>query len=118
MKDSPPGLRCPVCSSLLERDGVCLACFFKVATEASLEGEDRASSRGDRPSFAAIGKITLPCEFARHRLVRELGSGGTHATRDTPDQVMLHGNNHTGAVNNNSVTGLLPMGNLFFRLKQ
>ena len=85
MKYSAPALRCLVCSSRLEADGVCLACFFTTATHSPLEVEEMESSRMDLPGFAAIGKVQLPCEFAHHRLVRELGVGGMGIVYEAED---------------------------------
>ena len=71
-----PAAKCPVCGCPLEADGVCLACFFAEAEAVPLDA-DTAKSRGALPHFAALGRLELPCEFARHRLLRELGRGGS-----------------------------------------
>ena len=81
MKSTPPALRCPTCSTALERDGVCLACIFTGAASV----DDVETPAGGRPGFIAIGKLELPCEFARHRLIREVGDGGMGIVYEAED---------------------------------
>jgi tetratricopeptide (TPR) repeat protein/tRNA A-37 threonylcarbamoyl transferase component Bud32 len=57
---------CPSCSSPLEHDGMCLVCLLNEGIDAAEE-----QPKGTRSMLGA-----LPCEFARHRLERELASGG------------------------------------------
>ncbi len=57
---------CPVCTSPLERDGICLVCLLNEGIEAAAE-----QSPAPRSMMGA-----LPCEFAGHRLEREIASGG------------------------------------------
>ena len=56
---------CPVCTSPLERDGICLVCLLNEGIEAAEELPQPRSIVG-----------ALPCEFAGHRLEREIASGG------------------------------------------
>lgn len=56
---------CTVCTSPLERDGMCLVCLLNEGIEAAEQ------SPGPRSMMGA-----LPCEFAGHRLEREIASGG------------------------------------------
>lgn len=55
---------CPICSTPLEKDGLCLVCLLNEGIEAATEQEP----------VSRLG--TLPCEFAGHRLLREIDSGG------------------------------------------
>ncbi|MDB6116403.1 MAG: hypothetical protein JWO08_184 [Verrucomicrobiaceae bacterium] len=78
---SPPAERCPVCQGALEPDKICLRCFFSEAIEAIEQTENIYADAGGIASapasvFPRLGRITLPCDFARHRLVREIASGG------------------------------------------
>lgn len=57
---------CPQCSSPLERDGMCLVCLLN-------EGIDAAAEQPKAPR-SLMG--SLPCEFAGHRLLREIAGGG------------------------------------------
>ncbi|MFC5455140.1 protein kinase domain-containing protein [Prosthecobacter fluviatilis] len=69
----PP--QCPVCSGKLERDGVCLVCLLQ-------EGLEAASGLAKAPPERAL---TLPCEFAGYRLVREIASGGMGIVYEAED---------------------------------
>jgi len=67
---------CPVCSGRLERDGACLVCLLQEGLEAAQVGAESA------PSARAL---TLPCEFAGYRLVREIASGGMGIVYEAED---------------------------------
>lgn len=85
---TPPTDRCPVCQGVLEVDRICLRCHFHEAIEASEPtGYPRAEGGGSdlKPAFARLGRITLPCDFARHRLVREIASGGMGIVYEAQD---------------------------------
>jgi len=70
MSPAPPEpQKCPVCSSGLENDGLCLVCLLNEGIGA--EG-DSAVER----SPASSRFLSLPCEFAGYRLVLEIASGG------------------------------------------
>lgn len=71
---------CPVCSGRLERDGVCLVCLLQEGLEA-----DHITAQvgtGPAPSTRAL---TLPCEFAGYRLVREIAVGGMGIVYEAED---------------------------------
>jgi len=71
---SPPltdSLNCPVCSGKLERDGLCLVCLLREGMDA-----DHLTAQKDVDSGPPARFLTLPCEFAGYRLVREIASGG------------------------------------------
>ncbi|MES2597724.1 MAG: serine/threonine-protein kinase [Verrucomicrobiota bacterium] len=70
--------RCLLCKGVLEPDGICLRCFFNEAIEAPAQTAvlKSGTSGTSSPVFARLGRITLPCDFAKHRLVREIASGG------------------------------------------
>lgn len=57
---------CPVCRSALEKDGLCLVCLLKEGMEAA----------ADEPPISGTFLGALPCEFAGHRLEREIAGGG------------------------------------------
>ncbi len=57
---------CLLCTSPVERDGICLVCLLN-------EGISAAAGQPRTPR-CMLGD--LPCEFADHRLERELASGG------------------------------------------
>ncbi len=63
--------QCPVCSGRLERDGVCLVCLLQEGLEA-----DHVTGQQSPESASSTRFLTLPCEFAGYRLVREIASGG------------------------------------------
>lgn len=60
---------CPDCSARLENDGVCLACLLNEGILAEPESADKKLPVSTRA-------LTLPCEFAGYKLVREVASGG------------------------------------------
>ncbi|WP_395750383.1 protein kinase domain-containing protein [Prosthecobacter sp.] len=71
---------CPVCSGRIERDGVCLVCLLQEGLEADeVTGPERAKS--SEPARL----LTLPCEFAGYRLVREIASGGMGIVYEAED---------------------------------
>lgn len=87
---SPEGAvsQCPICSSDLEKDGVCLACTFSEALNH--RPQERPSSVPGmgpvkEPLFHAFGRHDLPCLFAGHRLVREISSGGMGIVYEAED---------------------------------
>jgi WD40 repeat protein/predicted Ser/Thr protein kinase len=72
---------CPICSSDLAHDGICLVCAFSDALETvsdvpatSTFSHQPETSR--QPQYRPFGKPSLPCDFAEHRLLREIASGG------------------------------------------
>jgi len=68
---------CPECSCRLEKDGVCLVCLLNegvAAEEESLEGAGKSSRT-----------LSLPCDFADHRLLREIASGGMGIVYEAED---------------------------------
>ncbi len=67
---------CPVCSARLENDGVCVACLLN-------EGLEAASSLQEKVTPART--LSLPCEFAGYRLVREIASGGMGIVYEAED---------------------------------
>ncbi len=69
---------CPVCSARLERDGICLACLLNEGIAADHD----VSSPTDPKS---IRNLTLPCDFAGHRLTREIASGGMGIVYEAED---------------------------------
>ena len=67
---------CSECSCRLERDGVCLVCLLNEGVAAEEEPlEEEKSSR----------TLVLPCEFAGHRLLREISSGGMGIVYEAED---------------------------------
>ncbi len=71
--------RCPVCQGVLETDKICIRCCFHEALEVSEPTASPDASDGisdPTPIFARLGRISLPCDFARHRLLREVAAGG------------------------------------------
>ncbi|WP_395747180.1 protein kinase domain-containing protein [Prosthecobacter sp.] len=68
---------CPVCSGRLERDGVCLVCLLQEGLEVAAEGGPEAA--------ASVRTLSLPCEFAGYRLVREIASGGMGIVYEAED---------------------------------
>lgn len=83
--------RCLLCQGLLEPDGICLRCFFNEAIEVTGQtldpkaDEDPNFGSGPTSIFARLGRITLPYDFARHRLVREIASGGMGIVYEAQD---------------------------------
>lgn len=69
---------CPVCSTRLEPDGLCLVCLLNEGIKA----RDEAGTSSAKP---AGRMLSLPCEFAGHRLVREIASGGMGIVYEAED---------------------------------
>lgn len=69
---------CPVCSARLENDGVCLVCLLVEGVEAR-----DASNQPAKPASTRV--LSLPCEFAGYRLVREVASGGMGIVYEAQD---------------------------------
>ena len=77
MSAAPQPNICPECSCRLEKDGVCLVCLLNegvAAEEEPLEEMDKSSRT-----------LVLPCEFAGHRLLREISSGGMGIVYEAED---------------------------------
>ncbi|HRH99325.1 MAG TPA: serine/threonine-protein kinase, partial [Prosthecobacter sp.] len=66
---------CPVCSARLETDGICLACLLNEGLEVQAAAATSAPAR----------VLSLPCEFAGYRLVREIASGGMGIVYEAED---------------------------------
>lgn len=68
---------CPECSGVLEKDRTCLVCLLNAGIEAEEEPVDgvEKSSR----------TLSLPCEFAGYRLLREIASGGMGIVYEAED---------------------------------
>jgi tetratricopeptide (TPR) repeat protein/tRNA A-37 threonylcarbamoyl transferase component Bud32 len=71
---------CPVCSGRLERDGVCLVCLLQEGLEA-----DHVTGQHSPGPMLPTRFLTLPCEFAGYRLVREIASGGMGIVYEAED---------------------------------
>ncbi|MCB1275495.1 serine/threonine-protein kinase [Prosthecobacter sp.] len=69
---------CPVCSARLEADGICLACLLNEGLEAEQESQSAGAA-------APARVLSLPCEFAGYRLVREIASGGMGIVYEAED---------------------------------
>jgi tRNA A-37 threonylcarbamoyl transferase component Bud32/tetratricopeptide (TPR) repeat protein len=65
---------CPVCSARLEADGICLACLLNEGLEVQAA-----------PAATQARTLSLPCEFAGYRLVREIASGGMGIVYEAED---------------------------------
>ncbi|MDZ4401971.1 serine/threonine-protein kinase [Prosthecobacter sp.] len=76
---APPNV-CPVCSSRLEQDGVCLVCLL----QEGLEADHVTGQPGSTPTPPAR-HLTLPCDFAGYRLVREIACGGMGVVYEAED---------------------------------
>ncbi len=85
MTPAPPQ-SCDQCSSVLEPDGVCLACLFRAAEAAPLDEDEVASRLSSGPKLGLIGRLPLPCDFAGHRLLREIASGGMGTVYEAEDE--------------------------------
>ena len=73
---APASKTCAVCSGRLESDGVCLACLLNEGLEAASPAPEKAPS---------ARTLSLPCEFAAYRLVREIASGGMGIVYEAED---------------------------------
>ncbi|MGV3659876.1 MAG: protein kinase domain-containing protein [Prosthecobacter sp.] len=76
---APEPKKCPVCSTRLEQDGVCLVCLLN----EGLEAESGSAASVKKP--LSTRTLTLPCEFAGYRLVREIASGGMGIVYEAED---------------------------------
>ncbi|MCX6847647.1 MAG: serine/threonine-protein kinase [Verrucomicrobia bacterium] len=79
MSAAPQPKVCPECSCRLEKDGVCLVCLLNEGMAA--EEEEAAEEEVEKASRTLV----LPCEFAGHRLVREIASGGMGIVYEAED---------------------------------
>ena len=80
MSTTAPSNACPVCSSRLESDGVCLVCLLQEGLEADhITGQERATPA------PPVRALPLPCEFAGYRLVRKIASGGMGIVYEAED---------------------------------
>lgn len=81
---------CPICSSELADDGVCLVCVFSDALDPELQTPVTSTFRppatnGVNAQYRPFGKLALPCEFASHRLIREIAAGGMGVVYEADD---------------------------------
>lgn len=81
---------CPICSAELDHDGVCLACVFSDALDPVLQAPVTSTFRPPTsaqrvPQYQPFGKPVLPCEFASHRLNREIAAGGMGVVYEADD---------------------------------
>ncbi len=72
---SPPPA-CPDCGAPLQPGEACMACFFQEALGAETPPAGTTPQPPSARAFAKLGRLVLPVEFAGHRLVREIASGG------------------------------------------
>jgi tRNA A-37 threonylcarbamoyl transferase component Bud32 len=80
MSSASPPHTCPVCSSKLGQDGACLVCLLQEGL-----GADHITGQADLPPAIPSRALTLPCEFAGYRLVREIASGGMGIVYEAED---------------------------------
>lgn len=70
---------CPVCSTKVEADGICLACLLNEGLQAA------APAAAPAETAAPARPLALPCDFAGYRLVREIASGGMGIVYEAQD---------------------------------
>ncbi|MCX6856003.1 MAG: hypothetical protein NTV80_13975, partial [Verrucomicrobia bacterium] len=80
MSTQSPPILCPVCSSKLQQDGTCLICLLQEGLDA-----DHITGEADLPPAPPARTLTLPCEFAGYRLLREIASGGMGIVYEAED---------------------------------
>ncbi|MFN0079540.1 MAG: protein kinase domain-containing protein [Prosthecobacter sp.] len=80
MSPSCPPNTCPVCASKLGRDGACLVCLLQEGLAA-----DHITGETDLAPAVPTRALTLPCEFAGYRLLREIASGGMGIVYEAED---------------------------------
>jgi serine/threonine protein kinase len=71
---------CPLCSSKLQQDGSCLVCLLQEGLEA-----DHITGEAESAPVLPLRSLTLPCEFAGYRLLREIASGGMGIVYEAED---------------------------------
>lgn len=80
MSSASPPHTCPVCSNKLGQDGACLVCLLQEGL-----GADHITGQADLTPAIPSRALTLPCEFAGYRLVREIASGGMGIVYEAED---------------------------------
>jgi serine/threonine protein kinase len=77
MNASDPSNVCPECSCRLEKDGFCLVCLLNEGMEAEVEQLEAVEK--------SLRTLSLPCDFAGYRLLREIASGGMGIVYEAED---------------------------------